>query len=279
MKNNRYLVMTFVLFSGLLYSLNILSQTVTQKNDSETASINSKMRFEITSDRIAYLQFEPINIKCKFTNQTDVPQTTIVPSFLKESRIEVNFNGESRQFNRLSIFTGLLLRKPVTFQPGTSFEEEITLETSLDEFFPDPGTYTIKLLLLGSEGKLIQSNSIELTIVEPTGINKEAYNFIQKNKIHRRYPVLFAWNDDIKNESGKTLLEEFVSEYSASIYGEEAIYQLGNYYFRRGECEKAKIELEKLKFSKNPRIAQNAKATLSDVEKNIGSSTKQEKPQ
>jgi hypothetical protein len=279
MKNYSYFVITIVLIGELFYSANILSQTISpEKADSEIVSINSAMRFEIALDKTEYLQLEPISIKCQFSNETNKPQTTIVPSFLKESQMEVNLNGESKQFNSLSIFTGLLRRTPVTIEAGNAFGEEITLETNLDEFFPVPGTYTIRLVIAGSKGKLLRSNSVKLTIFEPTGINKEAYDFIQRNKVHWRHPVLFYWDNDIKGEDGKTLLEEFVSKYSESIYGEAAIYQLGNYYFRNDEYEKAEVELQKLKFSRNPRIAKDARATLSDVQKNIGTKEK-EKPQ
>lgn len=277
MKNFSFLVMTIVLFGGVFCAPKVLAQNVSSQNaDSETAVINSAMRFEIALDRPEYLQLEPVGVKCGFSNETDKPITTLIPSFLNESRLEVNSGGESRQFNSLSIFSGLLRRSPVTFAPGTSAEENITLEKGLDEIFPAPGTYTIRLALPGSEGNLIWSNPVKITILEPAGIDKEAFNFIQRNKSHRRYPVLFLWNDDIKNEAGQTLLEEFVSKYSASIYGESAIYQLGNYYFRRNEYEKARTELKKLKFSRNPRIAKQASDTLSDVEKSM---SKQEKPQ
>jgi hypothetical protein len=51
------------------------------------------------------------------------------------------------------------------------------------------------------------------------------------------------------------------------VYGDYAILQLGRYYFATREYEKAKVELAKLQNSKTPRIAKDAKSTLSDVEK------------
>ena len=191
---------------------------------------------------------------------------------------KTHFNGGGKRFNSITIFSGFPSGFPVTFQSGNGYKDDITLDTNLDEFFPQPGIYTIRLLLNGSEGKLLRSNLVELTIIEPTGIDKEAFNFIQQNKIYNRHPILFVWNNDVKCKNGKTLLEEFVSKYSASIYGEIAIYQLGNYYFRNHEPEKAEVELKKLKFSKNPRIAKDAKATLLDVEKSPRAK-ENEKPQ
>lgn len=264
----RYLLTSIVLFGVLYTSPSLTSQTVTSRiANSEIIFINPEMHFEISMDKTEYLQLEPISIRCKFTNETDKPQTTIIPSFLKESWIEVDSNGKSKQFDRLSIFTGLLRREPITFDPGSGFGEEITLETSLGEFFPEPGTYNIRLIIAGLEGKLIRSNTVQLTIVEPKGIDKKAFDFIKQNKVHERHPILAIWNDDVKLENGKTLLEEFVSSYGGSIYGEYAIYHLGNYYFAKGEYEKAKIELAKLRNSKNPRINKNAKSRLTDVEK------------
>lgn len=273
MKNCNYLIISVVLFGLLFFSPNVLPQTdSTQKDISENSPFNPAMSFNIALDKTEYFQLEPITLRCKFSNKTKEPQTTFIPSFKNESRLEVGFNGESKQFNQISYLMIFLTRppEPVTFQPGKGVEEEITLETSLDEFFPKPGIYTIRLSVKGSEnleGNSLWSNPVEITILEPRGINKEAFDFIQQNKINRIRAVLFHWNNDIKLENGKTLLEEFVSKYSGSVYGEIGIYQLGNYYRQRQECEKAKIELKKLKFSKNPRIVKDAKATLSDVEK------------
>lgn len=103
--------------------------------------------------------------------------------------------------------------------------------------------------------------------MEPTGVDKAAFDFIKQNKVHERHPILAIWNDDIKLDNGNTLLEEFVSNYGGSIYGEYAIYQLGNYYYAKREYEKSKVELMKLRNSKNPRIAADAKSRLTDVEK------------
>lgn len=277
MKNCNYLIISVVLF-GLLFFLPSTFSQITQKDDIEGISLNTSMYFNIALNKTEYFQLEPISVRCKFSNETKESQTTLIPSFLSEGGLEVNFNGERKRFNTISPFRILLRRFPVTFQPGENYEEEITLETSLDEFFPQPGTYAIRLLLTGSEGKLLRSNQVKLTILEPKGIDKEAFDFIQKNKANNSYQILFAWNNDIKLENGKTLLEEFVSKYSASIYGEIAIYQLGNYYFGNHELEKAKFELEKLRFSRNPRIAKSAKATLLDVEKNFPAK-ENEKPQ
>lgn len=274
MKHNNYLIMSVIALGLLLFARDVSAQTVsTQKDGFE------KMTFNIAFDKSSYFQLEPITVSCKFANTTDNPQAAHIPYFKTQSSLDVYFKGKKKQFNSITSFSVLMASgSPLIFKPGDRYEDEITLDTSLDEFFPQPGTYMIQLSLTGSEGKLIQSNSLEIIIKEPKGIDKEAFDFIQQNKAHNRYPILFVWNNDIKCKDGKILLEEFVSKYSESLYGEYAIYQLGNYYFRNHEPEKAKIELEKLKFSNNPRIAKEAGATLSDVEKNIRAK-ENEKPQ
>lgn len=264
MKNDRLLVIALLLLGFWILPIGVSGQ-----NAGSEFGINPDMSLNVAVEKTSYIQWEPITLHARFENRTDRPLSSLVPSLISEGAIVVESGMEKRQFNELSIFRSMLARQPVTFSPGQGIDEEFTLERALDEFFPKPGTYSIRIVLNGTDGRKIVSNPVEIIIDGATGIDKEALEFIKRNKIHSRYPMLFTWNTDIKNEDGMTLLEAFVSKYSSSVYGETAIYQLGNYYFRKEEYERAQAELEKLKFSRNPRIAKIASDTLLDVNKNI----------
>lgn len=251
--------------SVLLFGLLLASFDSNGQDMDGGSRINPEMSLKIAPDKTEYVQLEPINLRCSFTNETNEPQTTIVPDCLVDGRLFVESDGEERFFNQLSIFTVFGPRFPITFQPSKGVEKEIVLDTRLDEFFPRSGIYTVRLAIVGPEGKFIESNSVELIIEEPKGIDKEAFDFIQKNRIYRKYPTLFAWNSTIKNKAGKILLEEFVTLYEESIYGEPAIFALGTYYRGTKQFQKAKAELEKLKSGKNPRIVKAAKAALKEL--------------
>lgn len=267
MKNYLGKVTLVLLFGGLFTAFAIHAQDVPKNG--EGFSINTKMSLKIALEKTEFVQLEPIDFRYSFINETSLPQTTIRPAILNDSTLTVDHDGVSKQYGELSIFRILLARQPVTFESGKGVEEEVTLETNLDKFFPRPGRYTIRLAITAPEGKLIESNSVEINVVEPTGIDKRAFEFIQQNKAHQKYPVLFQWKNEEQVEYSKVLLEEFVDKFSSSIYGDYAIYRLGNYYKATGQLDKARTEFEKLTCSKNARIVREARTTFPDVRKRI----------
>lgn len=272
MKRQIYRIASLMLFAYSLATFSVRGQDVQKYGDeAEGFVINPKMSFRIDVEKTEFVQLEPISMHYSFTNETGSPQTTIRPAVLNDSILSVKSGSKIKQYGELSVFRILLARQPTTFEPGKGVEGQILLEANLEKFFPKPGTYTIWLGITGAKGEMIQSNALEIRIAAPTGIDKEAFDFIQKNKVHQQYPVLFRWKNEEEVEYSKVLLEEFVDKFSASVYGEYAIYQLGNYYFRVGQLDKARVELSKLRNSNNQRIARDAGATLSDVVKSSGS--------
>lgn len=245
-----------------LFFVFLLVPLVSYSQEAEGSRINPDMSLTIVLERTVYFRLEPIQINSSFTNDTAIPQTTVIPNYTNNGILIVKSDDGKESSNQLSVVRVFGPSFPVTFQRSKGAEKEINFETRLDEIFPRAGIYELKLAVLGSEGKLIESNSVEITIREPEGSDKAAFEFIQKNKAHQQFPVLFTWNIHKKNEAGKTLLEEFVSKHGESVYGDYAILHLARYYRATKQFEKAKIELEKLKFSKNPRIAKEAKSVL-----------------
>jgi hypothetical protein len=266
MNNKRLLILAALCLGTVMFPAQLLGQ-------SETAEyfINPEMSLTINLEKDTFIQWEPIVVRSRFENKTEKGLSTLIPSIISEGSIIVESGGEKKEFGELSIFRSLLARQPVTLAPGQGSDEELTLERGLDDFFPKTGLYVIRIVLNGKDGKAIVSNPIEIKIEGATGIDKEALEFIKRNKSHSRYPMLFTWNSAVTNDDGKTLLEEFVSKYRHSVYGDYAVYQLGNYYFGRREFDKAKIELNKLKNSPIPKLAKAAREALSDVEKNRSS--------
>ena len=260
MKNKRLLIIAALCLSAAILSIQVAAQS-----EDVGHFINPEMSLIINLEKDTYKQWEPVILRSRIENKTDTVLTTLIPDIVSEGSILIESGKEKREFDELSIIRPFLARQPVTLDPGQGLNEEFVLERDLDEFFPKPGVYMIRILLSSTGGKRIVSNPVEIHIESPTGIDKEALEFIKRNKAHSRYPILFTWNNDVRTENGKTLLEEFVSKYSGSVYGDYAIYQLGNYYFVRREFDKAKIELNKVKNSPISRIAKESKQTLSNL--------------
>lgn len=219
------------------------------------------MSFQVALEKDTYLLFEPLYATFRFSNQTGKPQTTYIPVFLRESTLIINFNGSIKEYYPLNTNIPIPFRFPGVSRPGAVYEEEGILSSMLDLWFPEPGSYQLQFVLRSIDGaKTISSNTIELTIAEPRGLEKEAYEFL---KIHEKYAGLFFWVHVEKDNL--PYLEEFVSKYSQTPYGELAIYHLGAAYKWNGDLDKAQAEFEKLKSSKRKSIADEAEKALNDV--------------
>jgi hypothetical protein len=241
MKSNRLLIVTL-----LLFELATLSLEPSGQGENTELSINPEMSFMVSVEKANYFPWESVTVKARLENKTNTSLITLLPDMLMDSTVIVESANEKREFNNLTVYRSQLARQPATLKSGETYEQEFTLECSLDELFPRSGTYAIRLVLnnLDEKRRLI-SNTVDITIDNVTDIDKEALDFINRNKVHRYYPMLFSWNLEAKTKDGRTLLEGFVSRYSRSVYGDYAILQLSRYYF----------------------IAKDAKSTLSDVEK------------
>lgn len=219
----------------------------TRRSDDSIAS------FQVEFDKSSYVLFEPIYAKFKLT-LTSTEERVYIPS----SSITVNFNGKVKVFYGLSsssVCFQMLPRRDNTFHYIT-YEEEEMIE-KFQTFFSKPGNYQIQFSY-----RAVQSNIINITIEEPTGINKEAFDFLSKYE----NPLLFRWI--FEKDNGIAQLETFVNKYGESVYGESAAYTLGVVYLDR-KPDKAKVVFEKLKDSKNQRVAKDAKTNLRNVEANL----------
>ncbi|HEX8737110.1 MAG TPA: hypothetical protein VF721_17395 [Pyrinomonadaceae bacterium] len=240
-------------------------------SQSSKAQEKSKDGFERTLkvelEKSKYTLLEPIPAQFKLK----IPSTDATPKIVRGISIRINFKGQTREFTGLTSNISMGEPQPL---PGRNiagqntnnelkyydYAEEEIIERAA-EFFPEPGNYKIQFFLYGFKG--IASNAIDIIIEEPTGINREALNFLNKYE----NPLSFQWI--FTEKDGIAQLENFVNKYAESVYGEYAIYQLGLTYFNRGKFDKAKIEFEKLRNSKNKIIAGYAENSLRDTEENI----------
>lgn len=223
-----------------------------------------KMTFEVKFDKKNYFPVEPVFAKFKFSNQTQNLIVADNPNFLSESKVRINVDGKVREISSLNSITGGGIRFPRTFKPNDFYESEELLGPTFGWNFTEPGNYQLQFILRSSDGsKTIASNVIDITIENPTGIDKEAFDFMKK---HKDFFGLSSWV--YAGEDRENLLETFVNNYSQSVYGELAISSLGTIYLvSKGQLERSRIEFEKIKDSPNNLIAEEAKRSLAEIEK------------
>jgi hypothetical protein len=263
MKNLFYTVCLFILthitFSNTNYG----------QNDTANQDFFNKLTFEIELNKKEYVQFEPIFVKAEIVNKTQKPLAIMsLPSF---SRIQllVRYNGgeRSKTFGNLFLIGTGRDGFGTTLDNNQSITGNIVLEKNLNDMFPNYGKYNIQVILKNSFGKEIKSEIKEITISEPTGIDKEAVVFLKK----AQNSALFWWKEDADaehyNKTGKSLMEDFTERYSSSVFGDYSIFRLANDYLNAGHIEKAAVEFEKIKLSSNKKIADDANKAIEDIEK------------
>ena len=244
-----------------MYCLTAFAQVSTVQEKSKEDW--KKLTFEVDLNKTNYVQLEPIYGKFKLSNQTEGLLYTEIPDFLQDTMLRVNFKGKIKEVGRLASYIGRAEKLPghniPAFQPEGIYEKDLSIEINATEIFPESGNYQIQFFLYGAKG--IASNIIEITIEEPSSINKEAFDYL--SKYENAMSFYWVW----KEKDGISLLETFVNKYGESAYGESAISYLGNVYSAKGEIDKAKAEFEKIKSSENAIIAKEANKSLADIAK------------
>ena len=153
-------------------------------NAQDESNVNSERYFEVQLNKKNYILQEPIFAEFK----ARLLSTDDEPLFLHETLVKVKFEGKVKDFDRMSRLTEPPRKLPKVSSPNigellqitqhTTYEREESLDRAA-EFFSKPGDYQIQFFLLGKGNKLA-SNIIALTIEEPAGINKKAFDFLNK---------------------------------------------------------------------------------------------------
>ncbi len=227
----------------------------------------NKLSFNVELNKSEYLPLEPIFIQMKVSNETDKPLSLpSIPDF-KRLFVEIISDGVNRTVGSLFLIGPGRSSFPVILKKGQSLKNTAVLETNLSKMFPKCGQYRVRFVLDNGRSeellREIKSDVKEITIKEPTGIDRESVEFLRSN-LDQPSDTLFWW----KNQSEeRELLETFVQKYGQSKIGEYAIFQLGISYSNGGKLEKAQAEFEKVKNSGNKYIADNANEALVEIEK------------
>jgi len=253
----------------ILFLLTVFIPVVLGQNSSASklkVSDFEKMSFEFEVDKTSYVLFEPIFVTFKFTNKTDIGLTIYNPSFLSDSRVKVVYAGVAQNFDQLPRFGTPSVRIPAKVAPKWfSSKEEMFGSQYVINFFPQAGEYKLQFILKDWDGdNYLESNVVTLTIKEPVGPDRKAFDFISNN-----YYFFGQSSWILDGEKGQNLLEHFLKKHSDSVYAESVISSLGYVYFSRKEFDKAKIEFEKLRNSKHAVVSLDAIRMLVDTEQRI----------
>lgn len=227
---------------GVIY-IGLVSQL--QQNNAQTEI--SKLTLEISTAKSDYLQLEPISVNLNLSNRT-VQQISwkgllmIGPDINFVSR---NATGDEFRFEGNKYMTGLLGSSVKVMLAGEQTGQDILLDRQLAEsLFPNAGEYTLQVEFLYSsdaEGKQkikILSNPVQVNIHEPTGINRQAYEYIKG-------PL-----EEVNGKSDVQAIvqseEEFLNRFRNTVYAKYISISLARTYQTLGQNEKALRELCKI---------------------------------
>ena len=219
------------------------------------------LTLEMSTTKVHFVHLEPIPITLRLANRTAEPilghnvlrwGTPYVELYV------VGSDGGRRKvpLTNASINIG---GNSLTIQPGQSYEATQLLRLGLGETFPQPGQYTLQAMIYGlNPSEKVDSNLLTIDIKEPHGKDAEAAEFI-RNKANT--PDFF---NSVYSSKPK-VVEEFISKYADTVFGDYAVLMLGEYYFVKGDFEKALKHFLKLADKKDFAFADKVKEYIEKV--------------
>lgn len=255
-----FLRLTFYLLilSSIAFSQVLPKENKADLSDGRNESAN--LTLEVELNKREYLPFEPIAATLRLSNNTGHELAMSPPELLQDTRLAVTDPaGHEQKGISLTLSLGkpqYLPGSPRTIQPFQIFEEETILPLD-PRIFERTGNYRLQFSF-----SVVKSVPVKITVKEPSGINKDAFEFL---KLHGKDPN-FA--DDFLQRKGG-LLEKFVRDFSESVYGNHAVFALGSYLLHTGETEKAKAEFEKITNSEIKLIRKWTKKALTEIEEKL----------
>lgn len=215
---------------------------VTQKSNEELKLDFTKITFQATLAKTNLVFSEPLIVKCKLSNQTDKTLEFYKPIFSNELKLQIrkddgNFVGSGNLF-------AFYINRPRSvsrLEPGESIEEFVVIKPA-DGLFKESGNFQLKFLISQSDEKK-WSNTADVIVKEPKGVDKIAYDFIRKHLSGGFDLFSLSERNEQKEEQ---LLTEFVRQFDRSVYYYYATLNLSDFYVMTNQLEKAEYELFKI---------------------------------
>lgn len=219
-----------------------------QKPSFETVNAQSgipSLKLGVSTSKTDYLQIEPISLNFGLSNRTNQPISWRGVLFLGPNFNFLTRSADGEEFRFEGGKYGLIKSSLRTMQPGEQIQQDILLDSALSELlFPSPGRYDLQVEFVynteaeGRQQVKIASNSISINISEPTGINRQAYDYIKG-------PLATA-NNGTNVRAIVEREQEFVNRYKNTVYAKYISISLARTYQTLGEDEKALRELCKI---------------------------------
>jgi hypothetical protein len=240
----KYFRLTILVFLGV--SLNLSGQGRAGGVDDVYFSMLS---FNIESTKKTILREEPIPVILTLVNGTGKELKGEVDLSFSSDRVRIFVEKPDKSVTEVQLLSlirgGMLgeIRQPLS--QNARYERKEIIQYELEKTFFDPGQYRIwaefcSKFCPDTPVMSVLSNSIFVAIAVPEGIDREAYEQI------KTIPGISEQSDKNKLGSYTRALENFVSKYSKTPYGDYFLYQLALQYRAELKFEKARECFERV---------------------------------
>jgi hypothetical protein len=171
------------------------------------------------------LPLVPIDFKVAVTNNSRTPIKVDGRLSFSTSSVGMEIkkpNGKTVTPNGLSHVRARSIFFPKDLAAGESMESSEVFDFKTQTYFGTPGRYQVRVSYKNGGGQKIFSDWIEVTLIEPLGTEKAAYDFLYKKMQKTHFPFTY-WSTEE--------LEDFVLKYAGTGYSNYARYTLGEHYF------------------------------------------------
>ena len=257
-----FAVLALVFLQSIIF---IKTQTSQAQQSNPEVRPFTDLTLEISTTKDSLVPLKPIPIIIKQSNKTNQP--VFGYDYMRFGYAPLNLyiqklgDAERKRVVSLTPLRSYISQyKNIIIPAGDSREWKEWLAFELNQYFPEPGTYQLQMVLLNPGGtQSVKSNTIEIEIKEPIGVDREVYNLIKK---YPRPDSLFTGMDF--NET-KDVLEAIATKFPNNAYAKNSTFLLGQSNFYRKQYTQALGRLMKLENDKDFIFAEKVKKYLKEI--------------
>lgn len=196
----------------------------------------AKIEFRVALAKNQFHLLEPVRMIAKFKNPTSESLEIYEPNF--EEQLGIRFSGNEKEATEKVRFKYYLSvpAKLLKLAPGQELEKTVILSPGYN-LFGNQGPVEVQFYLSNLSKQSIWSNKINIEVVEPAGINREALDYLLEN--------LGSENDLFTPRSGEEktetllILETFLEKFKHSAYSDAVRFELAKLYKIKRKTDKS----------------------------------------
>lgn len=264
MKPYLHYTLLVVLLATALFSISRPAATQ-QPHESKRVLDFTNLTLEVASTKQKFILLEPVPIILTLSNKTSQQVLGHDALGFNDNRVDLfvtRDGNERRQIQQLSPYATKTDVDSKMIAPGKRIQAKELLTIDLAKIFPEPGTYQLEAVLHDADWKLqITSSPRTLQISAPEGNDVAAYGYLKQLKLSR-----FLNGSGLSHYAEeREALEEFVTTYGDSTYGDYATLLSGSMHFSKKDYQKALLRLSKLAAKPDFYLADKVKEYLDEI--------------